>query len=303
MKREDGGPGRSLLNDYNMHKLVLETVTASPDKVTVCVPRWPKFVKDDETCWWDMNLARFPNGYTPCNVLCAERIPPLPQEVRHRLIDRYCPPASVATIKANDADRDCLVRPYLGRREIQNETRGGRNNFFSLRNYPLHLDQAVDLELPIFKYAHAMAEMLTMIHWAAKIDANDVEFVLGGIQTTTDIAAYEHNVYTHDFLGTHSLWILDFDCCRPMSMDDAGVDQAARAFLRNDPYFPHPADPRSLDVILWMVFRARYLEYSQTVITGLDIGFPNLPWKFIARVTELHEQAHQRRQRPSQEWC
>lgn len=102
VKREDGGPGRSLLNDYNMHKLVLETAS----KASVCVPRWPHFVKNDDSWWWDMNLAKFPNGYTTCNVLCAERIPPLPREVRDRLIDRYCPPASVATIKANDADRD-----------------------------------------------------------------------------------------------------------------------------------------------------------------------------------------------------
>lgn len=184
MKREDGGPGRSLRNDYNMHKLVLET--ASHYTVfNVCVPRWPNFVKTDER-WWDMNLARFPVDYTPCNVLCAERIPPLSQEVRYRLIDRYCPPASAATIKANDADRDCLVRPYLGRRKIQSEARRGRN-FFSLRNYPLHLNQAEDLGLPIVEYAHAMAEMLAVLHRIAKIDANDIEFVLGGVQAKPEI--------------------------------------------------------------------------------------------------------------------
>ncbi|OCT48726.1 hypothetical protein CLCR_05022 [Cladophialophora carrionii] len=284
MKREDGGPGRSLLNDYNMHMLVFET--ASQQKVSVCVPRWPEFFKSEDG-WWGMNLARSPPGYTPCNVLCAERIPPLPQEVRHRLIDRYCPPAAIATIKANDADRDCLVRPYLGRRKIQNETRRGRN-FFSLRNYPLHLNQAEDLDLPILDYSHGMAEILAIMHWTAKIDANDIEFVLGGVQPQPEVARKES---THDFLGTHSLWVLDFDCCKPLTMDDAGIDQAARAFLRNDPYFPRPAtSAQSPDSTLWLEFRTRYLECSQNFATRSGVTWLGLPEKFIARVAEMHQQ-------------
>jgi hypothetical protein len=293
MKREDGGPGRSLLNDYNMHKLVLET--ASQEKVSVCVPRWPHFVKNIDSSWWDMNLARFPTGYTTCNVLCSERIPPLPQEVRSRLIDRYCPLASVATIKANDADRDCLVRPYLGRRKIQSEARRGRN-FFSLRNYPLHLNQAEDLDLPITKYAHAMAEMLAMLHWTAKIDANDIEFVLGGVRTTQTETG--RNEYTHDILGTHSLWVLDFDCCKPLSMDDAGIEQAAYAFLKNDPYFPRPAAnaQSSPDSTLWSEFQTRYLECSRNILVtdhgGTDL---DLAEKFVTRVGEMHEQRKERK--------
>ena len=289
MKREDGGPGRSLLNDYNMHKLVLKT--ASQGSFSVCVPRWPNFVKNEEN-WWEMNLARFPSGYSTCNVLCTERIPPFPQEVRDRLIDLYCPPASIAIIKANDADRDCLVRPYLGRRKIQNEARRGRN-FFSLRNYPLHLNQAEDLELPILRYAHAMAEVLATMHWTAKIDANDIEFVLGGVRTQTEIAQHE---YTHSILGPHSLWVLDFDCCRPLTMDDAGIEQAARAFLRNDPYFPRPAiSAQSPDSTLWVEFRTRYLECSRNLVTEDSGACLSLPEKFIARVAEMHEKATERK--------
>ncbi|EXJ56575.1 hypothetical protein A1O7_06919 [Cladophialophora yegresii CBS 114405] len=284
MKREDGGPGRSLLNDYHMHKLVLDT--AFQEKNSVCVPRWPSLVRNNDS-WWDANLSRFPLGYTTCNVLCAERIPPLPQEVRHRLIDRYCPPAAIATIKANDADHDCLVRPYLGRRKIQNEARRGRN-FFSLRNYPLHLNQAEDLDLPILKYAHAMAEMLAMMHWTAKIDANDIEFVLAGVQQQPEIA---RTIYTHDFLGTHSLWVLDFDCCKTLTMDDAGIEQAARAFLRNDPYFPRPAiNTQSPDGNLWNEFRTRYLVCSQNLVTDHGVDCLALPEKFVTRVAEMHEQ-------------
>ncbi|KAJ4523358.1 hypothetical protein HRR83_000006 [Exophiala dermatitidis] len=294
MKREDGGPGRSLLNDYKMHELVLDAV--SEKKLSVCVPRWPKFVKNDDRCWWNTNLSSFPADYTTCNVLCSERIPPLPQEVRHRLIDRYCPPASVSTIKANDADRDCLVRPYLGRRKIQNEARRGRN-FFSLRNYPLHLNQAEDLGLPILEYARAMADTLAMMHWMARIDANDVEFVLGGVRTKSDSElASDHSEYIHDFLGTHSMWVLDFDCCRPMTMDDAGIDQAARAFLRNDPFFPRPTTGTEFpDSTLWTEFRNRYLESSKNIVPGSCLAYLNLPGKFIQRVVEMHEHGTDRK--------
>ncbi|ETI26396.1 hypothetical protein G647_03173 [Cladophialophora carrionii CBS 160.54] len=259
MKREDGGPGRSLLNDYNMHTLVLET--ASQQKVNVRVPRWPEFFKSEDG-WWGMR---------------SNRLHSLQRALRRTQPTTAA--GAIATIKANDADRDCLVRPYLGRRKIQNETRRGRN-FFSLRNYPLHLNQAEDLDLPILEYSHGMAEILAMMHWTAKIDANDIEFVLGGVQPQPEIARKE---YTHDFLGTHSLWVLDFDCCKPLTMDDAGIDQAARAFLRNDP-------------TLWIEFRTRYLECSQNFVTGTGVTCLGLPEKFIARVAEMHqkgtEQSH-----------
>ncbi|EXJ86308.1 hypothetical protein A1O3_03259 [Capronia epimyces CBS 606.96] len=291
MKREDGGPGRSVLIDYSMHKLVIEKASQGTakerDKIQVCVPRWPMFVKIDDP-WWHANLARFPHGYAACNMICSERIPPLPQEVRDRLIDLYCPAASIATIKSNDADRDCLVRLYLGRRKIQNTARRGRN-FFSLRNYPLHLNQAEELDLQIFEYARAMAEMLAMMHWTAKIDANDVEFVLGGTQKT---GIGEH---THEFFGRHCLWVLDFDCCKPLTMDAAGVEQAARAFLRNDPYFPRPAIEGSLDHALWFEFRSRYLDCSQHRVATSNTHDLGLPELFITQVEELHHQIVNRR--------
>jgi len=241
-------------------------------------------MKNDDP-WWDMNLSRFPKGYTACNMLRSERIPPLPQEVRDRLVERYCPPESTAMIKSNDADRDCLVRIYLGRRKIQNQLRKGRN-FFSLRNYPLHLNQAEDLNMQIKDYARAMAEALAMMHWTAKIDANDIEFVLGGTQKS---GSGEHfNSFNNDFFGIHGLWILDFDCCKPLTMDEAGVQQATRAFQRNDPYFPYPSAPGSTAHILWQEFRSRYLECSQDRIGGERL---KLPEQFLALVEDSHRQA------------
>ncbi|KAI1613603.1 zinc finger protein-domain-containing protein [Exophiala viscosa] len=296
MKREDGCKWRSLLNDYNMHRLVLKT--ALQERLSVCAPRWPKFIKNDDQNWWDMNLARFRTGYTACNVLCSERIPPLPQDVRDRLIDRYCPPASIATIKAEESNRDCLVRPYLGRRKFQIEARTAPIlHRFSMRNYPLHLNKAEDLQLPILEYAHAMAETLAMMHWVANIDANDIEFVLGAVPTQKEIA---HNVYSHEIFGIHALWVLDFDCCKPLTMDDAGIEQAAEAFMRNDPYFPRPTiNEQSPDNTLWIEFRDRYLECSHEPVTGFGGNFLSLPEKFIERVVEKIHERHQRAHRES----
>ncbi|EXJ82165.1 hypothetical protein A1O1_08234 [Capronia coronata CBS 617.96] len=291
MKRENGGPGRSILTDYNMHRLVLDAASQDEVKVNVCVPRWPRFVENNDP-WWHSNLAIFPKRYAACNILCSERIPPLSKEVRDILIDRYCPPSSIATIKNNDADRDCLVRLYLGRRKIQNSGRRGLN-FFSLRNYPLHLNQAEELGLQILNYACDMADMLARMHWTAKIDANDVEFVIGGIQETT---IGEH---THSLFGRHALWLLDFDCCRPLAMDDAGVTQAARAFLRNDPYFPRPAIEGSSDHALWMKFRSQYLESSKARVGLCDAKYLSLPEQFINQVEESHHETMKRKQSAS----
>lgn len=70
------------------------------------------------------------------------------------------------------------------------------------------------------------------------------------------------------------MWLLDFDCCRTMSMDEQGVDQSVSAFFRNDPYYPRPGQQ------LWKVFRDRFLQSSSELIND------NLPDMFIEGVEE-----------------
>lgn len=113
-------------------------------------------------------LSRYP--------LITERIPPLPKQVRDSIIDLYCPDSLKASAKVSDPDQDCLVRPYLGRR--RRLVKQSRFQAFSLRNYPLHVDQMEDLELDIRHYARLMAEALADLYWRARVDANAVEFVL-----------------------------------------------------------------------------------------------------------------------------
>ncbi|KAK8124203.1 hypothetical protein PG999_004121 [Apiospora kogelbergensis] len=275
IKREDGGPGRSLLNDYNIHQTIIQSLESCPLELrTFTVPQCLAFVPKEHPGWQDGKvLARFPPGYEACNILISERIPPMPADVRNRIIDKFCPsnpPSLPDQIRADDKNRDCLVRPYLGRSKHGRDQ--SRISFFSLRNCPLHVDQMYDLGLSPKDYSSAMAKTLAFLHWGAKIDANDIEFVLAPGNSAPQ--------FSSTFLGGHSLWILDFDCCKPLSLDDAGVEQAARAFLKNDPFYPRPGRTNSYG--LWEEFRSEFLQYSRLILDSQD-----LPTKLMDRIEEL----------------
>ncbi|KAI1402422.1 zinc finger protein-domain-containing protein [Hypoxylon fuscum] len=259
IKREDGGPGRSLLNDYEIHQTVLESYTRCPIQLkSFLIPKCHDFIKGSYKGWETTNiLARFPQGYSPCNILITQRIPPFSQDVRNAIIDQYCPPSLVDNIKADTNNDDCLIRPYLGRRKRGQQE--SRIRVFSLRNYPLHINQIGELGLDHFAYSRVIAQALAFMHWLAKVDANDVEFVLAPAEDTPQ--------FNSQALGDHNMWILDFDCCRRMSLDKVGIEQAARAFLRNDPFYPHPSRGKEEeDRMLWQHFKDAFLEASLTII-------------------------------------
>jgi hypothetical protein len=134
-----------------------------------------------------------------------------------------------------------------------------------------------------------MAETLAKLHWVAKVDANDMEFVLGGSRPDSKAVEYNHSV-----LGPHALWILDFDLCRPITMDHSGVTQAAEALMKNGPYYPRPAadGPGSK---LWIEFSARYLEHSRELVVGRKDVSSDLPDMFITKIVDLEELGSRRR--------
>jgi Zinc finger protein len=291
-KREDGGPGRSLLNDYYMHNQVLQCLNQlnAPDfqaisSLQIQVPQCHQFIGQDDE-WWKKNLARFPANYSPCNILQSQRIPFVPKPIREILIDKYCPSSLIPEIKASDTNKDCLIRPYLGRRRVMKAGNPSKFRAFSLRNFPLHIDQMEELGIVLSDmkfYAKTMASTLAMMHWHGQIDGNDIEFVLAAPnpnrENLTSQAAIVSNI-----LGDHSIWILDFDCCKRMPMDMYGVNQAVTAFLRNDPYYPRPDSSKEI----WTVFRGNYLSVSEHIIRQLRIRNENqieiLPKAFIEKI-------------------
>ena len=79
-------------------------------------------------------MSLFPEPYRSqqCNAIVSERVLPLAENIRHKLIHKYCPASAQDKIIGNESDQDCLIRPYLGKRR----TFWGhsRLNIFSLRN-------------------------------------------------------------------------------------------------------------------------------------------------------------------------
>ncbi|KAL5332488.1 zinc finger protein-domain-containing protein [Aspergillus crustosus] len=255
-KREDGGPDRSLKNDHDMHQLIQHSLKQVMIQVPVCYN-----LLTPADSWWNENLALFPPGYEPCSMIHAQRIPPINEETRRFITERYCPQQLIAEILVSDANHDCLIRPYLGRRRVQAPQSHSRFKAFSLRNYPLHVDQMEEIGIPegdMIRYARTMAEALAMMHWVAEVDANDVEFVLAAPNHAAASDNSTPKPYSN-VLGQHHMWMLDFDLVRTMTMDENGIQQAVKAFWKNDPFFPRPNNGHSR---LWGAFREQYLETS-----------------------------------------
>ncbi|KAL2862835.1 zinc finger protein [Aspergillus lucknowensis] len=217
-----------------------------------------------------------------------QRIPPVSEATRRLLTERYCPSQLVENILESDTNRDCLIRPYQGRRRVQSASAPSRFKAFSLRNYLLHLDQMEEIgiaEQDILAYARTMAETLALLHWVAQTDGNDVEFVLASPNDGRDGRTESEGIWSN-VLGTHEMGMLDFDLARSMSMDEQGVRQAANAFRGNDPYFPKPDEQSSL----WNAFREEYLAMSERYILAIGHAIEQLkalPGSFIRLVEEM----------------
>ncbi|PVH77401.1 hypothetical protein DL98DRAFT_550626 [Cadophora sp. DSE1049] len=278
--REDGPESPALWNDFLMHKKVEQgfEVGNSAGLPTVHIPRPILYISRNDKTWWDNNAYRFPNDVQlPSNLLMSERILPLPKVIRDALIQLYCPEHLRSAQLVEPKNKDCLVRVYLGKNSEVRQLSQRPPMFFSLRNFKLHLNQMKDLGLDVATFATTMANALAILHWQVKIDAADVEFVLGSAPTESHVRAPSHaelkkmdpdsSTYViGGGLTFHQrvvhLWLLDFNQCKEIEMNDMGVAAAVEAFALNDRYYPRP----SVDKNLWRVF------------------FRDLPKKFIKNV-------------------
>ena len=111
---------------------------------------------------------------------------------------------------------------------------------------------AEEIGLDVVALANEMAVGLALCHWRAKVDCNDVEFVLGSAPTILNFAVPAGQVPSlppntttrpealyHRFQKRAAhLWMLDYDKCHDMPMTDDGIAQAVKAAEDNDPYLP-----------------------------------------------------------------
>ncbi|KND86651.1 hypothetical protein TOPH_08714 [Tolypocladium ophioglossoides CBS 100239] len=268
----------ALWNDYVRHLTFEELFNAY--EVDVKIPACYFFVPNDDPEFFKQHPRLVEAARHVCSLptsaLLTERIPPLPQATRSLLIDKYCRRRIKAKVMADHANRDCLVRVYLG------STQGKSGAmFFSLRNFKMHLNQMVDAQLDVEPMAHGMGTAMAVMHWAAKTDARDVEFVLGSSaavypRTTNagELQKPEPLTYTGPpsrriedyFCRTTELWVLDFNQVRTMTLDEAGVAQAVDAVKVNDPYLPKPLQESAIEKQAWDTFAASYLAASETVL-------------------------------------
>lgn len=297
-----------LWNDFIVHRTVEEAfarfVEQGGHPSIVHVPRCSGYISKEDKRWWAVHERLFPQDWRePEDLLRSERIPPVHLVARHALIDQFCPEGLKVEAMLQDSNKDCLIRLYLGKRRHSTVRVKDEVDYFGLRDFKLCLDQMEDLGLDTLDYALPMADALAIMHWKARIDAADVEFVLGGapclaqepLPAVAELKKLKEGSSTYvdpvqsQAAATH-MWLLDFNQCQPISMDENGVDQAVKRFFDNDPYYPRPlAATGSTDDWLWKSFARRYLETSGSII-GADqecrIECRILPYRFIEKVTQ-----------------
>lgn len=285
-----------LWNNYKIQLKVQEAFAEANGKIDmdVEVPRAIWFANKDTDKFWNESLDRFPwTEQFPKmrrEAVCMQRILPLPKPIRDHLVDRYCLVGDKEAAKSYPPNKDCLVRPLLGRRRY-----GSGGAFFSLRNFRLHVDQFEELGLDMVQYAIAMADAMAILHGIANIDAMDIEFVVGS--TPSDIPRTGHPPTSADVEKMNplqstmeqatlkdfrhrilTLWVLDFDACSKIKVGEpAGIEAAVKAFMETEPYCPRPSDdPHRHE--LWGTFGTRYIQTSKKlgkVPQSFAVGFLN----------------------------
>lgn len=256
--------------------------------------------------FWSRYKQQIPASRNPGDVLCMERIFPLPDIIRNKIIDVFCQLDPIAREQAKHiaSNKDCLIRPYLGRARVANSQ--SRLKAFSLRNYKLHLDQIQYLGLDAEELAKSMAKAMAIMHWDIRIDAADIEFVLGSspvvdgtipsppeylerlpmtaakMDTFREITISDPN-FKQRLVG---LWLLDFDACTDISMDPSGVQKAVRAFLENEPYCPRPYGGSTYSDHLWRTFGKQYLATSASLLAKAPSEVAALPISFLTLVAK-----------------
>ncbi|KAI1326818.1 zinc finger protein-domain-containing protein [Xylariaceae sp. FL0255] len=282
VKRATGMPyfTRQIKPDFESHIKVYKSHRGVQD---VLVPEPIEFIEASDYFDWQTRHEAFfePQYREPACLLVSQRILPLPKPIRTSLIDLFCPLGRQEVSKLDRSNRSCLVRLYLGARLA----RVGTTTPFSLRNFELTLDRMATIGLEPIDFARSMGSSLATVHWAAKVDGRDIEYVLGSAPTRPEPKESQSSPSgSTDRMNTASLnfrrrtvnmWLLDFNQCEPVSLSEAGVHQCVRAYWDNDPYYPRP----NVDEQLWQVFSIAYKERGNEIIPG-----STLPSRFIAEI-------------------
>ncbi|CAG9991528.1 unnamed protein product [Clonostachys byssicola] len=284
-----------LFTDFRIHYLVIQAMNEVDTKLRmdINVPELRTWVSPAIQAFWARYGLRSPQYIDAKSfALVSDRVFPVPLPVRDALVDVLCPPAirkQKQVFLAKPENQNCLIRLYLGRREITKAKKNIQN--IRLQNFPLHVNEMEDLGLDTGSFAQVMAQTLAILHWKAGVDGNDVEFILGSSPVSTRLPSRAEVMSSDkDSFGTHfrfdfgrrslPLWLIDFNQCSTFEDNEAGLKKIVDAFFWNDPYYPRPNSTNAQDQNLWATFSQRYLEVSRTFTDSTS------PGAFIARIEE-----------------
>ncbi|KAI9737517.1 MAG: hypothetical protein M1834_009672 [Cirrosporium novae-zelandiae] len=166
----------------------------------------------------------------------------------------------------------------------------------------------LDLGLEVSVFAATIGHSLAIMHLAARVDARDIEFVLGRAPSYThyQLPSYaeltsipepkpDNHDHDHDNIEPEfknrliRVWMLDFNECLPIELNEDGVDAAVEAIFLNDAYYPRPPSPSPLqkpnipaltpttettidkqNETVWPAFRDSYLRTAKLITAGWD---------------------------------
>ncbi|KAF2456026.1 zinc finger protein-domain-containing protein, partial [Lineolata rhizophorae] len=242
---------------------------------TMRVPEPRYFVNKNDEEWWAVHREKVPaiseqGQGGPGHVVCMERVLPLPQSLRDTFVDNWGP-TNRDDAKRDPRNADCIARIYLGQ---EDERTSGRVSFFTLRNFKLPVARLHALKCDVDGMTKLLGATLAIIHWEAGLDSRDIEVVVGSKPTYTEIVVIEElsklptststrraGIHYPNFLNREiSLWVIDFNLCRPINRNEEETMLAVEAFWKNDPYFPRPHTNSDMINALWDIFMASYLE-------------------------------------------
>lgn len=265
------------------------------DSVVPMVPFYREFVcvssvVAEDDIWWQLNGAKFPKFHSQASsLLIFERIPPVPRIIRENLIKSHFEIESQDEALLNLDNKDCLIRPYLGKRhEDLEEAQKNEYPPNSLRNIPLYLDQLSEFDqLDPRQIARNMALGLASAHWEAMINMKGVEFVIGGRvqeedtpfetvpgasspQYKTAVLAEPDGGSTKAGQPMTQMCMVDFDKAEIYQLESQRWEQSiaklVKNTLANEPYYPHCLPSRKQDWELWLEFRDLYVTASTILI-------------------------------------
>ncbi|CAI7593600.1 unnamed protein product, partial [Penicillium bialowiezense] len=239
-------------------------------KSEVLIPKALSFVrKKEEEDFWKEILPKLPREYRArgdCMIL--QRILPLPKSTRRALINEYCTGDvnEASKLLADPKNKHCLARVYLG------ENHGPMNAESPLRNFPLYLESMRTIGVDTIRLAAALGKAYAILHWGAGVDGDDIEFVFGTTEETSNTPKEHTPEFQKRAVG---LFLLDFGQCDTVDLgqDCETVYQAFKGAMvtgDNKCFIPRPTQPE-----LFAAFKEAYSEAGNVILVDkrLDTRF------------------------------